>query len=191
MLLWKDKPNGDGEGGGIVRGEDGSGELVQTLSPGKGDEGLASTLSDSCLQPSLKSPFINLLHPSSFSCYLSCLHFLNACQIFDYIQEIFKRMEAPLREGVTSAVRKDQALPHKGLMAMTWKPRWTKEDIAYCHSLFCKLGLDFSFTIHWLDDQGHIWGISPLASVFLICKMEVTIVLSSEAYYENCVNNVM
>lgn len=104
-LLQKDKPGRDGVGGGIVRGEDGSRELVQ--SPGKGEEGLASTFQTAFSSPASKAcPTLTL----SLLCYLSCLCFLKACQIFDYIQEISKCIEPSLREGIKSIVRKDQAL---------------------------------------------------------------------------------
>lgn len=63
-----------------------------------------------------------------------------------------------MREGVKSTMRKDQAL-------LRDTQRTDGDDIEAQiaqrrHSLLslaiCKLSLDLSFTIHWVDDQGHV-----------------------------------
>lgn len=112
VLLWKDKPGGDGEGEGIVRGEEESRALVQTPSFSKVMRVWPLSFQTAVCNPASKvhSSTCPTLTPALL---LPFLPLLPECimRYFTIFKKCLKYMKAPLREGVTSTMRKDQALP--------------------------------------------------------------------------------
>ena len=109
VLLWKDKPRGDGEGEGIVRGEEESRALsrhcrsvkVMRVWPLSFQTAVCSSKVHSSTCPTLPLALLLPLLPPLPECIMRYLTIFKKC---------LKYMKAPLREGVKTTMRKDQAL---------------------------------------------------------------------------------
>lgn len=112
VLLWKDKPGGDGEGEGIVRGEEESRALVQTLSFSKVMRVWPLSFQMAVCNAASKV-YSSTCSTLTLALLLAFLPLLPEC-IMRYLtifKKCLKYVNAPLRKGVKSTMRKDQALP--------------------------------------------------------------------------------
>lgn len=162
VLFWKDRACGDVEGGWTVRGEDGGRELVPQWSLVNVMRAWLPPLQTGCSNPASKahsSTCSSTVSVLAISCWFSCLHFLSACQIFYYIQESFKHIEASLREGIKKTRRRDHTLPRDTQDRWGWwrdKGRPEEIGLVVTNQSPSRLSWHLSFTIHWLCDHRQV-----------------------------------